>query len=336
MRKCTINFLGMCIFCVFLCGTIGAQAAAVKPRIGIFLFKLDDIYIHSVAKNIEKNLEGHAEFVVFDAKNDQTLQTEQLNTFLNGKVDAVAVNLVDVKVSQHIVNMLRRKNIPLIFFNKEPNLEQVKGYALAKYVGTKAAQSGIIQGEIIANLWKENPHFDRNKDGICHFIMLQGGLDNPEALYRSRVSVQRARALGVKMQQVGDTLICAWDAKCAYNATKRALDTHKGQVDFIISNNDGMALGAIEALQGIGFNHEGGMQTIPVVGIDAIEAAQEAMTKGIMHGTVLQDAKDMAKAITRMLLNGVAKKPFLEGLPYSWDDSGIGVRIPYKAYTVAE
>ncbi len=302
-----------------------------KPRIGIFIFKLDDVYIHSVSEAMENALENKAIFTIFDAKNEQNTQTEQLNTFLSQHVDAVAINLVDIKESQKILNIIQKKNIPAIFFNKEPDLNILKAYPHARYVGTEPAQAGIIQGELIANLWKEHPEFDRNKDGICHFIMYQGGLDNPEALFRTRSSVQRARELGINMQQIGDTLICDWDATCAYGSTKLIFDSFKDEVDFIISNNDDMAIGAILALNEYGFNKEGGSY-IPVVGVDAIEKARIAIAAGSMHGTVLQDAQAMGSAVATMLLNASQKKNLLQNLEYTWDESGLAIRIPYKVY----
>ncbi len=308
-------------------------AEAKKPRIGVFIFKVSDIYINSVKQALEKHLSPHADVTIFDANNNQTIQSEQLYDYLATNPDAVAVNLVDIKVSQSILNMVKRKNIPLIFFNKEPSLEIIKTYSKARYVGTDAKQCSVIQGEIIANLWKENPQFDRNKDGVCNFLMLQGGLDNPEALRRTKVSIQEARKHHINMQQVGDTLICDWDAACAYDTTQLAFKLYKNDIDFIIANNDDMAMGAIKTLQELGFNTKGGT-FIPVVGVDAVEKAKKAIAEGIMHGTVLQDADAMAMTISTMLLNSVANKPYLQGLPYGYDDSGIAVRIPYRAYDV--
>ncbi len=302
-----------------------------QPQVGVFFFKHNDAYVNLVSLAIKKGLQDKATFTFFDANNNQVLQKEQITRFLQNDVDAVAINLVDVKVSQDILNIVRKKNIPVIFFNKEPDSHITKTYEKARYVGTNASQSGIIQGEIIANLWKEHPEYDRNNDGVCNFIMLQGGLDNPEALLRTRTSVQKARELGINMQQLGDTIICHWDAECAYNASMLALDLYYDEVDFIISNNDDMAIGAIAALQRRGFNTPQGA-AIPVVGIDAIDKAKKAMAQKSMHGTVLQDAQSMGSTIAAMLINASANKPFLENVPYAFDEDGISVRIPYKAY----
>ncbi len=304
-----------------------------EKRVGVFVFRLADSYINLVTQAIQKSLAGKVDVMVFDAKQDQVLQLDQLTQFINGGGDAVAMNLVDVKVGQDVLSVIREKNIPVIFFNKEPDLELILDYKQARYVGSEARQSGVLQGEIIAKIWKSSQSFDRNNDNICNFIMLQGNIDNPEALVRSKLSVQQARKLGVNMQQVGNTLICDWDEECAYSATKTLLNSHLGKVDMIIANNDSMALGAIKALQDYNFNVGNNENIIPVVGIDGLKQAKEAIAKGLMHGTVIQDADAMGYAIASMILNSLNGKKFLDNLPYSWGDSSIDIRIPYKEYT---
>ncbi len=320
-----------CIICILLAAP-SAYAQTRKQQVGVFVFRFDDLYISLVSKHLEKSLHDKLKVSFFDAKQNQIMQLGQIAEFVKNGGDAIIVNLVDVKFGQDVLNIASRENIPVIFFNKQPDLSTFSEYSQAAYVGSKANQSGVLQGEIIANLWKENAIFDINKDGICNFLLLQGNVDNPEALVRSRNSVLRARALGVKMQQLGDTLICDWDVNCAYNTIKAAFKKYENQVDFIISNNDGMALGAIKFLQEQGFNLEGGDKVIPVVGIDGTDEAKAAIRKNIMHGTVIQDADSMANVIAKMALNSLNKKPFLEELPFAWNDDKVSVSIPYKLY----
>ncbi len=319
---------------LYTCSVViqASESVDKKPKIGVFIFRSDDAYISLVTKSIQESLKYKADLTVFDAQQDQVLQTDQLVKYLGSGVDAVAINLVDVKVGQSIINLVHNKGIPLILFNKEPDLKSIKNYRQTRFVGSKARQSAILQGKIISELWHANPSFDRNNDGVCNYLMLQGEIDNPESLLRTKLSVVQARKDNVKMQQVGDTIICNWDAECAHNATSLALKIYKKEIDMIISNNDSMALGAIEALQEIGFNVVNGENVIPVVGIDGILEAKKAIAQGIMHGTIVQDAQAMGKCVATMLLNGVEKKPFLENLPYSWDKSGVAIRIPYYTH----
>ncbi len=309
----------------------GAQEN-INKKVGVFIFRLDDSFVNLVSKAIEDSLDGKVEAIVFDAKQDHLEQFNQIVQFIKNGGDAVAINLVDVKLSHDILRIIHDYNVPIVFFNKEPHLKDMKNYSNVYYVGSLAEQAGIMQGNIISSLWKSNPQFDRNNDHVCDFIMLQGNIDNPEALARSKFSVQRARKLGVNIQQIGDTLICDWDQYCAYAATKLVLNVRLDEIDMIIANNDSMALGAIQALQEKGFNIEGGDKVIPVVGVDGLKKAKQFIADGIMHGTVIQDATAMGNAVATLILNQLNNKPHLDGLPYKWAEHGIDIRIPYQEY----
>ena len=65
----------------------------------------------------------------------------------------------------------------------------------------------------------------------------------------------------------------------------------------VIANNDAMAVGAVTALQGAGYNLGDPAKTIPVFGIDATDVAQALIRDGLMTGTVRQSTKAMAGAL---------------------------------------
>ncbi|MCC8193692.1 MAG: galactose ABC transporter substrate-binding protein, partial [Deltaproteobacteria bacterium] len=222
-----------------------------------------------------------------------------------------------------------------VFFNREPDLNSIKAYSNARFVGTDAFDAGVMQGDIIQSLWERHPEYDRNGDGQCQYVMIQANIDNPEAVARTEYSVRQAREKGVVMQQVGETLFCGWDETMAYDAMSLLFPLYADTVELVISNNDSMALGAIRVMQEYGYNLEGGdpAKFIPVVGVDAIPQAAEAIRKGIMSATVAQDDKAMGSAIGTMLLNVLAGKDYLEGMSYPWDASGIAIRIPYSRFS---
>ena len=99
-----------------------------------------------------------------------------------------------------------------------------------------------------------------------------------------------------------------------------------------MANNDGMAQGAIAALQAAGYNKGDKNKFIPVVGVDATDAAKDLIAKGYMTGTVLQDGSAMADAIFAIAMNIASGKDRLEGTDYKYDETNVAVRIPYKAY----
>lgn len=103
-------------------------------------------------------------------------------------------------------------------------------------------------------------------------------------------------------------------------------------LEAIIATNDNMAIGAIEALQAMGYNNGDKERTIPIVGVDAIPEAREFIKKVFMTGTVIQDAQAMAEAAYITGMNLVELKKTLEGTNYKFDESGVTIRIPYKPY----
>lgn len=306
-----------------------------QPVIGVLLYRSDDIYISLVYSAMQKALEGKAELVMLAASEDQLTQNEQFDKLLSDKVDAIAVNLVDTQAAASVVDIAKKNDLPVVFFNRQPDMNVIKLYDKACFVGTSTHEAGVLQGRIIANLWHKQPHFDRNGDGSFQYIMFQGNADNPEAIARTEYSVREARSLGVDMRQLGQTYVCNWDGKLAREAMRVAMIMHGKDLELIISNNDAMALGAIEVLAEFGFNLPGSDKSrfIPVVGVDAVPQAIEAIEQGIMSATVRQDGEGMGKAIASLIMNIVQGRGFLDDLPYKWDESGVAIRLPYSMLT---
>lgn len=301
------------------------------PVIGVFLYNRD-VYISSVAASLEAALTGKAQFEVHSAQNDQLDQNEQIDAMLAHKTNVLVVNLVDMQAAGHIADKAKKAGIPVVFFNREPDLNSIAGYENVCYVGTKAHEAGELQGEIIKRLWSNHPEYDRNGDGKFQYIMIQANPDHPEAIARSEHSVRQARKLGVPMEQIGGTLLCDWDEALAFEAVRLSLPALGEQLELVIANNDSMALGAAAALAEIGFNTgKPGSPYIPVVGVDATEQALDAVRRGVMSGTVKQDGRLMGEVLAKLALNAAAGKNFLEGASLEWDGSGVAVRLPYFA-----
>ena len=106
------------------------------------------------------------------------------------------------------------------------------------------------------------------------------------------------------------------------------------RIETIISNNDSMAIGAIEALQEQGYNNGDKTKIIPVVGVDAIPEAQKLIKEGVMTGSVLQDPSAMAKALYSIGMNLVYNRNPLDGTGYKFDETGVAIRLPYTEYIV--
>ena len=332
----------LCMLCLFLFACEGeektpassAQPAQQEPLVGLLLYRHDDAYIRLVGEHITSALKDRVVLETRAAGYDQLTQNEQIDTLIAQGAKALMINLVESQAAAHVLDKVKRAGIPAVFFNREPDLVMLESYKdKACFVGTNVADAGKLQGDIIARLWEKHPEYDRNHDGMIQFVMFQGDPDNPEAVARTEYSVKQAVEKGVAMSQLGQTYLCAWDEKLATQAMALAWAEFGDAIELVIANNDAMALGTIHALNQVGYNEPGNKERfIPVVGVDALDAAVQAVKDGRMSATVVQDAKAMADAVAALVLNSLSGKAFLDGTAYEWDNNTPAVRIPYAPF----
>lgn len=190
----------------------GATAHAADTRIGVTIYKYDDNFMSMVRKDIEKEAKaiGGVQLLMNDSQNDQSKQNDQIDVLMAKGVKALAINLVDPAAAAVVVDKARANDVPVVFFNKEPNAKVLAGYDKAYYVGTDSKESGIIQGQLIEKHWKATPAWDLNKDGQIQFVLLKGEPGHPDAEARTKYVIDTLNKDGLKTQQLAmDTAM--WD-----------------------------------------------------------------------------------------------------------------------------
>ena len=128
-----------------------------------------------------------------------------------------------------------------------------------------------------------------------------------------------------------------WSAQAAndYMATilPEYSEANGNMVELIICNNDGMAEGAVSALQGAGYNTGDG-KTIPVFGVDATDSAKQLINEGKMTGTIKQDAEGMASTILNLVSSVQGGGELMDNTSSFNVDEGVAkIRVPYATYT---
>ena len=95
-----------------------------------------------------------------------------------------------------------------------------------------------------------------------------------------------------------------WSQSAAQNKMAGIIDkVGINNIEVVVANNDAMALGAILALQAEGYNlpdAQDKSKFIPVVGIDGLPAALDAVERGTMIGTVFNDYNSTADVMVRI------------------------------------
>ena len=333
-----------------------AAAPADAGSVAVFYYTYGDTYISSVRAALDATFDAAGvAYQDYDSNNSQTTQTEQIDTAIAQGAKVLVVNQVDTgsdDTTKNIIEKATAANIPVIFFNRSVGEEVVSAYDKAVFVGTDYEMAGHMQGEMIGNYLVENyDTIDLNGDGVISYVMFKGQEGNAEADARTQYGVEDADAIltaaGKEALSFYDSnnsnkyLVDqggAWSAAAATDYLQTALsqysEANSNMIELVIANNDEMAIGAVTALQNAGYNLEDGSATvIPVFGVDATDAAKEAIGKGTMIGTIKQDAEGMANTIAQITQN------FQSGADKFADVDAANVvgtwrvNIPYATYT---
>ncbi|TDQ57943.1 glucose-binding protein /galactose-binding protein [Mesocricetibacter intestinalis] len=300
----------------------GISTAQADTRIGVTIYKYDDNFMALMRKEINKEAEKLKEvnLLMNDSQNAQSVQNDQVDVLISRQVKALAINLVDPSAAPTIIGKAKPYDIPVVFFNKDPGEKAIASYDKAYYVGTDPKESGLIQGNLIAKQWKANPALDLNKDGKIQFVLLKGEPGHPDAEARTKYVVEELNRLGIQTEQLFmDTGM--WDAAMAKDKTDAWLSSSRANdIEVIISNNDGMAMGALEATKAHG-------KKLPIFGVDALPEVLQLIKKGEIAGTVLNDGVNQGKAVVQLSNNLAQGKAANEGT--DWKLENRVVRIPY-------
>ena len=190
------------------------------------------------------------------------------------------------------------------------------------YVGVDMADAGIKQGQMIIADWLANPDWDLNDDGILDYVLLKGEPGHPDAEARTFEVLKTIIDSGITVNELALQASYVWSTAEANNTMETWLSgSFAGQIEVVICNNDGMAFGAIQAIQAAGYD-------IPVYGIDALLQALDMIGDGEMQGTVLYDGVTLAKTSIDMAINVVKGFEITKDIPYTLDsESGTKARL---------
>ena len=317
IRECRRRGKASLLFCLSLlilfnlcaCGNAGEKKAKKKIKIGVTLYDSYDTfltgYMRAFDKEVaEKRAEGYEVNVLqYNAAGSQAMQNEQVEEMLQNSCDVLCVNLVDRTAPSEIIDMAKKKDVPVIFFNRELVEEDLNQWNKLYYVGADAKQSGILQGELVLEdvkgAEKEGqlpPELDRNGDGKLQYLIFEGEAGHQDSIMRTDYVVSTIQDAGIPLDRL-DYSIANWSRAEAQSKMMQLYPEFQGKIELILSNNDDMALGVIDAYDKIGVQKD----LRPwIYGIDGTKAGLAAIEKGSMRATVYNDEVGQSKALFRI------------------------------------
>lgn len=260
-----------------------------KFKVGVLIYDFANDYMSYVRHGMKQRAdELDFEIEIVDGRGDQSTQIDQLETLISKKVDLIMCAVMETEANQTVVDKCKEAGIPLILNNKKPTEDVILSYDQAYYVGVATKQPGVAQAEMIVEDWKNNPEMDKNGDGVLQYVFLLGqkGHVNAEDRYAGMIEVFDKHDF--KREEL-DFQEANWNTAEAKDITDAWLMKHNDNIEVIISNNDAMALGAIEACKAVGYFGSDASLKMPIYGVNALEVALQALRDGTLSGTVLTD-----------------------------------------------
>ncbi len=233
------------------------------------------------------------------------------------------------------------KDKPLVFFNRQPSdpnsgeidMNSMNWNDKTYYVGFDAAGGGAVQGKLIADfLATSDPaKIDRNGDGTVGYVLCIGDVGHNDSKARTegirkalgtwdgstdpgkvkegsiKVGGKEMKVVELEGKAMTGTDGSTWNANAATEAMGGWATKFGTAIDIVVSNNDGMAMGCLQAS-----NYPAG---VPIFGYDANADAIEAIGTGKLTGTVSQNVDAQATAtlqVLRNLLDGLTGRDVVE------------------------
>ncbi len=292
-------------------------------RIGISLYRSDDTFINNIrsimeekAKEYEKEREIKVILDIQDAKSSQNTQNNQVERFISLGCDVLCINLVDRMDASTIIDKAMTAGVPVVFFNRQPVEEDMNRWDHLYYIGVDAKETAVLQGKMIVDLYREQPlAVDLNGDGVVSYVMLEGETSHQDSLIRTEWSIQTLKNGNVPIEKITGG-IANWERSQASALMEQWLLAYPDTIELVVSNNDDMALGAIDALD------RAGITKINVIGIDGTTPGLEALENGKLLGTVSANKEIYGSAIIELAAscamgeNPPQEYPLTDGIYY--------------------
>lgn len=262
------------------------STAAHAENIGVSMALFDDNFLTVLRNGMSdyaKTQDG-VTLQIEDAQNDVAKQLDQINNFVASGVDAIIVNPVDTSATEAMTKAAEAAGVPLVYVNREPiNVDTLPDNQA--FVASNEQESGTLETKEVCRLLSE-----KGKNPARVYIMM-GELSNQAAVMRTQ-DIKDVMASGecqVELQIIGEQT-ANWSRDEAQDLMTNWLSTGE-QFDAVISNNDEMAIGAIQAMKAANIS----MEDVIVAGVDATQDALAAMEAGDLDVTVFQDAAGQGK-----------------------------------------
>ena len=298
-------FISVCML-IILSGCRKSEDTGVRTlRVGVVLYTQDDPFINALTDCLKQDFEAMESdtlkiiMTIRDGKDDQSAQDDVVEGIIDAGCDILCVGLVDRTAPSKIIEMAKKEDIPIIFFNREPVRVDLMKWDKIYYVGADAQQSGVMQGEIAAAVIQGNQEVDRNGDGKIQYVLLEGEAGHQDSIIRTDSSVKTLIENGVVLEKLSYQF-ADWNRAQAENKMTQLIAQYGDDIELVLANNDEMAMGAVAAYDKLYYSKS---ERPVIFGIDGLQDVLEAVQEGLVQGTVYNDKEGQAQQIANLAVD---------------------------------
>lgn len=221
-------------------------------------------------------LGAEVEFAACD--NQVQIQTSKVENLLAKGVDALVIQAVHSEAASVMAKSAKADGVPVIAYDR-----LIRNAPLDLYVTQNSFLVGVYQAEEAVKAMGEK--------GNVVILSGEAGHSVAEEITRGNRSVlERYPRIQVVVQQSHP----GWSTAGALSTVENALTRYGNKIGAVLANNDGMALGAVKALQ-----EQNLVGKVFVAGADADLTAVQNIAQGRQSMTVLKGIKPLAEAAAR-------------------------------------
>ena len=292
MKKIAMVLMMLIIVSSMVFAAPQREADSGRVRIALLIRNTDEQFLADYAANVRRlAAERNVDLIVQDARSDQQQQLTQLQMMLQQGVRHFVIIPIISELSEQFNQLIRAQGGAAAYSNIQPTnaaLRVGQNFFLAsspEFVG------GSFQGGLIADYFDRNP--DRAPGRVVNMLLINGQMGHPAQVNRRAGLLAELGNRGYTVNIVAEDT-ADWAPDRAQERMTAWIAAHRGRFNIVAAQNDGMALGAVQAMIMAGMvktdTSDGTRLQVPVLGIDATADAIASMRRDELYATVLQDA----------------------------------------------
>jgi ribose transport system permease protein len=221
----------------------------------------------------------HLVSLAADRETDVERQYQIIENLIQQRVDAI---LLAPSGSKELVPAIRKANdagIPVLLIDTriDEAAAQSMGAEVLTYIGSDNFEGGAVAGRYLAEAL-----------GGSGNVAIIEGISGHETADQRRLGFLDGIAAHPGVRVVASQT-ANWERALAYNVAENLLQAHP-ELDAVFAANDEMALGALEAIAAAGR-----LDSVAVIGFDAIPDALDNIRSGRLLGSVAQFSGEMGR-----------------------------------------